>query len=91
MKPTNFVVFNKGDVRKILRGFGFRTYTRKGKTFVYGPDKSGKVVCPTCKTVITTENLGCIAPGYGNTRQVYCDNPACFAMWVAIHKITDKD
>lgn len=87
MKTTNFIVFNKGNIRRFLQDLGFRVHKYRGNDCIYhSKPHKGRVCCAACKKKLHTGIVGTIAPGYGNTRLVYCDNPACFATWVERHK-----
>lgn len=83
MKTTGFVAFQAGEEKALLEQFGFSVQRNKKKTYVM--DQSGNQMhCPSCDRPITTKHVGSIASG---SRIVFCDNPVCFATWVAKEKV----
>lgn len=88
MDKTQLVVFSKEDIRQVLTDFNFRVQKKK-----IGENRYAKIVvdsednpatCPSCKKEISVKKVGTIAHG---SRLVFCDNPLCFATWVANNKI----
>jgi len=88
MQKTQLVVFNKENIREILTDLDFKIQRKK-----VGDDKYTEIVlnsddnpvsCTTCKKEILVRRVGTIAHG---SRLLFCDNPLCFATWVANNKI----
>ena len=88
MQKTELVVFNKSHIPMLLTQFGFKVAKRKInetkiKDVVINSNQE-IVLCECCKKVITPSKVGTIAKG---SRLLFCDNPVCFATWVAKNKI----
>jgi len=83
MNTTDFVIFNKADRRSLLSQFGFSVKGTGKEAAIL--NSSGEVEkCPCCEKPLHPRRLGVIAPG---SRRLFCDNPACFAIWIAEKKI----
>lgn len=83
MNATNFVIFNKTDRRSLLEQFGF-SIKGTGKHATIQDNAGNDVKCPCCDKLLYPRRLGTIAPG---SRLLFCDNPTCFAVWIAEKKI----
>ncbi len=88
MQKTELVVFNKTHTTMLLNQFGFKI-VRKKLTETKSQDvvvdsKHEQALCECCKKPLTPSRVGTIAKG---SRLLFCDNPVCFATWVAKNKI----
>ena len=83
MNTTDFVIFNKTDRRVLLAQFGF-SIKGAGKKAIIQDSAGNNAKCSCCDAPLHPRRLGTIAPG---SRLLFCDNPACFAVWVAEKKI----
>lgn len=79
MEPVNVILFNRDEVDKILRILNVK---KKGYRIL--DETSEQITCHTCGREITTGNLGNVMPG---TKEFFCDNPACFAMYLSEKKV----
>lgn len=88
MKDTKLVIFKKENVKDLLSQFGFqirRKGTGKNEKYIVIDDDNQHICCPVCQKEIATKKVGTIAKG---SRIIFCDNPVCFAVWVAQNKIS---
>ncbi len=81
MEKTEIVLFNKENAKNILGQFDFKfSPEEEGEAIL----KDGEIVKCICETPLTVDNVGNIAHG---SRLLFCDNPLCFATWVAKNKL----
>ena len=87
MQKTELVIFNKQNTRELLSDLDFKIKTiktgKKSRQLVVSTDNNA-IFCPTCEKEILLNRVGTIAHG---SRLLFCDNPFCFASWVAKNKI----
>lgn len=83
VKKTSFVAFSKSQSRAIAESLGFKVRTGK----LYYVKSKTRTNCATCLKPLTVKNVGNFAKGKKGTTEVYCDNPVCFASWIAENKI----
>jgi len=88
MQKTQISVFNRENVREILANLDFKmarkkVSEKKYRDFVVDKDKE-PVLCHSCKRKLPVRKVGNIAYG---SKLLFCDNPVCFATWVAKNKI----
>ena len=87
MESTSLVIFNKSNTKDLLEQFDFKLVQRKigTKSREYVAKKDGQIVtCHGCQKELTPRKVGTISHG---SRLIFCDNPMCFATWVAQNKI----
>ena len=84
MEKTKIVLFNKGNVENLLKQFDFTFSTNEEEGTMILDKNKDIVKCDTCEETLITERVGNIAHG---SRKLFCDNPLCFATWVAKNKI----
>ena len=83
MEKTDIVLFNKENVIEILKQFDFQFSLEEEGTAII--DSNREIIsCSTCERPLTVETVGNIAHG---SRKLFCDNPLCFATWVAENKL----
>lgn len=79
MDSVNMILFEKENVNKIIELLDLQV---NGEFIV---DEDGeKVTCAACGKEVTKSNLGNVMAG---SKTFFCDNPACFATYVAEKKI----
>lgn len=87
MEKTQVVLFDRNNISALLCEFGFQIASAKS-THKRGRQvltKDGNAVnCGSCEKPITENRVGTIAHG---SRLLFCDNPVCFATWLAKNKI----
>lgn len=88
MDRTQLVVFNKENAREILTDLEFKIQRKKISENNYSEvvvdSDNNPVFCSTCKKEILVKRVGTIAHG---SRLLFCENPLCFATWIANNKI----
>jgi hypothetical protein len=83
MRTTNLVAFTKTNCGKLLTEFGFQIEQRDKKRLVFEPDNK-PAKCEGCHKELTVDKVGTVAPG---SHLLFCDDPICFAGWIAEHKV----
>ena len=88
MQKTDLLVFNKDDVRAILTDLDFKISNKRKEKNKFAEvvvtEDNDPVLCPTCEREIFVNHVGTIAHG---SKLIFCDNPFCFATWVANKRI----
>jgi len=83
MEKTDIVLFNKENAIEILKQFEFMFSPEEEGMIIL--DNNGEIIhCTTCEKPLTVETVGNVAHG---SRLLFCENPLCFARWVAKNKI----
>ena len=89
MQKTRLNLFNKTNIREILTDLEFKIYKKKINENAYQEivtnHDNQPICCSACKKEVPLKRVGTIAHG---SRLLFCDNPLCFATWVANNKIS---
>ena len=83
MEKSDLVLFDKKNTTDILNQFDFKIAKEGDNEVLIGTDKK-PIQCPTCETNLSIKKVGTIVHG---SRLVFCNNPLCFATWVAENKL----
>ena len=85
MQKVNLVVFDEGQLPKILGSFGIKMVVDKSDLKTYLENSDGAPVkCKCCDDILEINNVGNIMRG---SHDFYCKNPSCYSNYLIMKKL----